>query len=429
MIKYYFGICIILSTFSFSAIQAQKFEDHFENKTLRLDYIFTGTNDSQDIALDEISQLPEWNGRIHNLDSLLLMGNGQIIVTDDISGICIYKDAFSTLFQEWQTMPEARIVKQSFENTYLVPYPKRKVNIEIKLRDREGKYHTKIRHMIDPSDILIKKKGIKNIPSYTYTHRAVNNPSRTINVAILAEGYTEEEMPKFHKHAQIATDRILAHAPFDRNRSKFSFIAVETPSINSGVSIPRKNIWQETAFNSHFDTFYSERYLTTKSIKKVHDVIAGIPYSHIIILANTDVYGGGGIFNAYTLTTTGHHQFGPVVVHEFGHSFAGLADEYFYEGDIGEGTYKPDVEPWEQNITTLVNFSSKWESILAKDTPIPTPPTEKERFPAGVYEGAGYSAKEIYRPAYDCRMRTNTSLDFCLVCQKAIENLIKFYTE
>lgn len=201
-------------------------------------------------------------------------------------------------------------------------------------------------------------------------------------------------------------------------------------SQDSEVSIPRQNIWKNTLVGSHFDTFYSDRYLTTSNVKDLHDALAGVPYSHIIILANTDTYGGGGIFNSYTLTTTGHPSFAPVVVHEFGHSFGGLADEYYYKGgDIFDTMYSLDVEPWEPNITTLVDFKSKWESILKPNTPNPTPEKDTKKSPVGIYEGGGYVSKGIYRPAADCRMKTNTCKEFCPACQRAIEQIIRYYTE
>lgn len=159
--------------------------------------------------------------------------------------------------------------------------------------------------------------------------------------------------------------------------------------------------------------------------------MAGIPYEHLIILANTDTYGGGGIYNSYTLTTAHHKQFRPVVVHEFGHSFGGLADEYFYDDQYTE-MYPSDTEPWEPNITTLVDFSSKWKDMLPSHTKIPTPPTkdpEKIYTEIGVYEGGGYSSKGVYRPAMECRMKINEAPAFCPVCQRALQRLIEFYTE
>jgi hypothetical protein len=161
----------------------------------------------------------------------------------------------------------------------------------------------------------------------------------------------------------------------------------------------------------------------------VHNALAGVPYEHIIILANTNVYGGGGIYNSYTLTTTGNPQFEPVVVHEFGHSFGGLADEYFYNGDVMDDTYPTDVEPWEPNITTLVDFDSKWKKLIPKKTPTPTPAADAAKYPIGLFEGGGYSFKGIYRPADNCRMRINDIDHFCPACIDALDRLIKFYTE
>lgn len=412
----------------FSEINAQHFDEHFIDKTLRIDYIFSGDNKSQTVALDQLNQLPRWAGRKNNLSNLLRKGNGQIKVTEINSGKCLYIDSFSTLFQEWQITAEAKTVRKSFENSFLVPFPKQKVYIEISLRDKSGIYLSAIKHLVDPNDILIKKKGLKNIPNYIPVHKGLST-SHQINVVILAEGYKASEMDKFRKHAAITCQQIFAHSPFNKLQDKFNFYAVETISKDSGVSVPRTGVWKETAFHSHFDTFYSDRYLTTSNIKDIHDAIAGIPYANIIILANTEVYGGGGIFNAYTLTTTGHPEFKPVVVHEFGHSFAGLADEYYYEGDVLNSTYPHSLEPWEPNITTLIDFSSKWKGLLQSGTPIPTLLNESSKYPIGVYEGAGYSAKGIYRPAIDCRMKTNTCKDFCPACQSAIEELVKFYTE
>lgn len=423
-----------LLTFSFLFFSiiagAQEFDSYFTNKTLRVDYTFTGDKKSQTVSLDQLSQLPQWAGRKHNLSKLLREGNGQIKVTDIKSGKCIYKESFSTLFQEWLETPEAKTVRKSFENTFLLPYPKEKVMIEVSLRSNLGFYTTAIKHTVDPQDILIKKKGLKNIPAYSVVHKAATQDiNKCINVVILAEGYTAAEMEKFRNHARTTSEALFNHNPFNKLQDRFNILAVETVSEDSGVSVPRENIWNETAFHSHFDTFYSDRYLTTTNVKDIHDAIAGIPYAHIIILANTDVYGGGGIYNSYTLTTTGHPDFKPVVVHEFGHSFGGLADEYFYNGDSFSDMYPLTIEPWEPNITTLVNFASKWEKLLKEGTPIPTDVKQADKYPVGVFEGGGYSSKGIYRPAADCRMKTNTCKDFCPACQNAIEELVKFYTE
>lgn len=418
--------CIVLFFFTFVEGYAQNFADYFQDKTLRVDYIFTGDARQQAIYLDELSQLPSWAGRQHHLSELPLEGNGQIIVKDLATKQCIYKTSFSSLFQEWLTTDEAKETAKGFENSFLLPYPKQPVEVEIVLYSPRRKVMANYKHIVRPDDILIHKRGVSHVTPHRYMLQS-GNEKECIDVAILAEGYTEQEMDLFYQDAQSTCESLFSHEPFRSMKDKFNIIAVASPSTDSGVSVPRNNQWKQTAVHSHFDTFYSERYLTTSRVKSIHNALAGIPYEHIIILANTDVYGGGGIYNSYTLTTAHHPMFKPVVVHEFGHSFAGLADEYFYEDDTMTDTYPLDIEPWEQNISTRVDFASKWENMLTEGTPIPTPTAERKKYPIGVYEGAGYSAKGIYRPAYDCRMKTNGYPEFCPVCQRAIRRVIEFY--
>ncbi len=419
---------LLFLTFLFALlVHAQDFNKYFEDNTLRLDYIFMGTAKTELVAVDQFCKIEKWAGRRNNLSELLLQGNGQITVYSKEENTIIYKDAFSSLFQEWQSTPEAEKLSRSFENVFLVPFPKDEVRIEVSFRMMDGTYKQLLSHDVDPKDILIRK--LPSTPSYTKLH-VKSSVEEGINVVIVPEGYTADEMEKFKQHAEITIAEIFKHKPFDQFEDKMNFYTLDIPSKESGVSIPRTNVWKKTLVNSHFDTFYSDRYLTTSHVKDLHDALAGVPYSHIIILANTDTYGGGGIFNSYTLTTTGHPDFAPVVVHEFGHSFVGLADEYFYEGgDIFDTMYSLDVEPWEPNITTLVDFSSKWKSILQPNTPNPTPTKDAKKYPVGIYEGAGYVSKGMYRPADDCRMRTNTCKEFCPACQRAIEQIIRYYTK
>lgn len=419
----------LLGLFAALAIHAQTFTDYFTDKSLRIDYIFNGNVSKQEICLDGLSSLPSWAGRKHHLSELPLQGNGQIIMRDVASGSVIYKTSFSSLFQEWLETDEAKSITKGFENTFLVPYPLHPTEIEITLLDPHRNVRASMKHVVNPNDILIHKKGLTHITPYKYLLQS-GSTDKSIDVAILAEGYTSKEMETFYKDAAIACESLFSHEPFKSLKNHFNIVAVASSSEDSGVSIPRLGEWKQTAFGSHFSTFYSDRYLTTSRVKSIHDALAGIPYEHIIILANTEEYGGGGIYNSYTLTTAHHPNFRPVVVHEFGHSFGGLADEYFYDNDdVMTDLYPLNVEPWEQNISTKVDFASKWENMLAKSTPIPTPTDQSKKYPVGVYEGGGYSSKGVYRPADDCRMRTNEYPTFCPVCQRAIQRIIEFYTE
>ncbi len=415
---------------SFLTVQAQNFSDWFEEKTLRTDYIFTGNARQQEVCLDELSMLPQWAGRRHHLSELPLAGNGEITMKDKATGTVIYRTSFSSLFQEWLGEEEATRVKKGFENSFLLPFPKKEAIVTISLKNAHQQVSASLTHEIRPDDVLIHQRGTAHITPHRYIHQS-GSVEDCIDVAILAEGYTEAEMDLFYQDAEATCEALFSHEPFKKLKSRFNLVAVASPSADSGVSIPLKDEWKSTAVSSHFSTFYSDRYLTTSRVKSIHNWLAGIPYEHVIILANTDTYGGGGIYNSYTLTTAHHPQFKPVVVHEFGHSFGGLADEYAYT-DAPSPLYPYSIEPWEQNITTMVDFESKWKDMVPEGTPVPTPAKTQESeiyTSVGVYEGAGYTTKGIYRPATECRMKINEAPAFCPVCQRALERLILFYTE
>ena len=401
---------LLLSSFS---AQAQNFDDYFEDKTLRLDYTFAGDATRQQIFVDELVSLPRWYGRKQHLAELPLKGNGQITVRSLADGMVIYRHSFSSLFQEWVSTAEAKQTQKSFENVFLVPFPKSPVEIKVELFDYHDQVISRLTHKVDPKDILIRKAGERQITPHVTLQQAADT-ARCIRVAFVAEGYQQQEMDVFLNDCRIAMESLFEHEPFKQNQLKFNMVAVMPPSVESGTSEPNKGIWKNTPLGSHFDTFYSERYLTTLHLKKLHDVLAGIPYEHIIVLVNTDRYGGGGIYNSYNLTYAHGKHFRPVVVHEFGHSFGGLGDEYPYGDD--DPMYFADTEPWEPNLTTKNDFNGKWENLI-KDKK------------AGFIEGGGYLSKGVWRGYENCRMRTNEEPEFCLVCQQALQRLIDFYTK
>ena len=398
---------------SYISAQAQRFEDYFEDKTLRLDYTFAGDVTRQQIYVDELVSLPRWYGRKQRLAELPLKGNGQITVRSLIDGTVIYRHSFSSLFQEWLATAEAKRTQKSFENVFLVPYPKSPVEIRVELFDYHDRVVCSFAHQVDPHDILIRKAGEHRVtPNITLQQAA--DTTRCIHVVFVAEGYQQQEMNVFLNDCRIAMESLFKHEPFKQNQNRFNIVAVMPPSVESGTSEPNKGIWKNTPLGSHFDTFYSDRYLTTLHLKKLHDVLAGTAYEHIIVLVNTERYGGGGIYNSYNLTYAHGPQFRPVVVHEFGHSFGGLGDEYPYGDD--DPMYFADTEPWEPNLTTKHDFNGKWENLVK----------EKK---AGLIEGGGYLSKGVWRGFENCRMRTNEEPEFCLVCQQALQRLIDFYTK
>ena len=415
--------CVLQGT---GIAQTQDFERNFTDRTLRVDYIFSGDADSQQISVNELRSSEGWYGRRVNLGGLLLRGNGQVTMTDTLAKDTLYRTAFSTLFQEWQCTEEATKVKKSFENVFLLPMPKDVVDVTVTLTDTYGKECARLTHRVNPNDILIRPvaAGAK----WEYIQKGGDSRG-CIDFTFVPEGYTEEEMPLFLEDCRESVQAILGHEPFKSMAEKLNFVAVMTPSAESGVSIPHEKLWRNTVLNSNFDTFYSQRYLTTLHLKDLHDLLSGVPYEHILILANTKNYGGGGIFNSYLMTAAHNEMYRPVLVHELGHSFAGLGDEYYYD-DQYETYYPAGVEPWEPNITTLTDFASKWADMLPKDAVIPTKPSGKNLYSEiGVYEGGGYQSKGVYRPVQECRMKINAAPRFCPVCERAIRRMIDYHTK
>ena len=342
-----------------------------------------------------------------------MKGNGQIIMRSHQKDEVIYSHSFSTLFQEWLSTEESKHTKKSFENVFLVPFPKDTVEITVELYDYHDKTAVSMTHTVIPTDILIRKTGERDITPYDVLHQAADT-SNCIHIAFAAEGYTADEMEHYLNDCHQAISSLFRHEPFKSLQDRFNIIALKSVSDESGTSEPAKGIWKHTALNSHFDTFYSDRYLTTLHLKQLHNLLAGTPYEHIIILVNTEHYGGGGIYNSYNLCYTGGKHFLPVVVHEFGHSFGGLGDEYGYGND--DPIYFADTEPWEPNLTTQHRFIGKWEDLVKENK-------------AGLIEGGGYLTQGVWRGFENCRMRTNEEPEFCLVCRRALTRLIDFYTK
>lgn len=419
-----------------SIAQGVDYDTYFEDATLRLDYIMAGDASHSGIYFEEACRQERWAGRKARLDEVPLLGNGQIYVCEQGTGKLLYAHTFSTLYQEWLLEDEAKILPRAFESSYNVPFPKQKVDITIQLLDHHQKEICHLKHTIDPSDILIRRVRDRGIPfQYVWKggpvtgYEAKGNvrkrnyiPSKydpfdgvdvtgKVDLAILAEGYTEAEMGKFYIDCQRAAEALFSYEPFTSLKDRFNIVAVAAPSYMSGPTVPHEHIASQTAVSAHYDTFYSQRYLTTQQMHAIYDLLAGVPFEHIMVLVNTDTYGGGGIYNQVTLSTSDHPTFRQVFVHEFGHSYGGLADEYAYD-DMDQIWYPLDVEPWEPNITTQKDFARKWKGMPG----------------TGLYEGAGYQTKNCWRPVPDCRMRTNESPDFCPVCTKAIKDITDFYT-
>jgi hypothetical protein len=416
---------IVLFFVSAMTSAQSSFDRYFTDKVLRFDFMLAGNNHQTQVFPVGMKEEPTFGGSKTNMTDSFGYGNFKYELYDDADNTLIYSRGFCTLFQEWQTTAEAKVMDRSFYEVATMPFPKNKVKFIISMRERNGTFTRLFETAIDPSDYFIKKEKPAQT-SYSQIYGS-GDPAVSVDLAFIAEGYTTGEMGKFRDDVRKMADILLAEPPFDKYRDRVNIWAVEVASIESGTDIPGEKIYVNTALNSSFYTFNLNRYLTTQDIKSVNDYAAVVPHDNIIVLINSSRYGGGGVYNYYSGTTTDHPLSPKVFIHEFGHGFAGLADEYYTSDVAYEEFYPLNVEPWEPNITTMVNFDSKWKNLVAKETPVPTPMEKKYINVTGLFEGGGYSAKGIFRPEQDCRMKSNSTKGYCTVCKDAIKKMIEFY--
>jgi len=421
---------IILAIFlscSIPGTAQQIFDKYFTNKVLRVDFMFSGNSRETSVYPAGMKEEQFWAGSTINLTDPFNSGNFKYEVFDATDKTLLYSRGFCTLYQEWQTTAEAKTIDRSFYEVATMPFPKNKIRFLISIRGKDGLFSELYETIIDPSDHFIRKE--KPVSANAVKIYGNGEPERSVDLAFIAEGYRADEMEKFRYDVKKMAEVLFAEAPFREYRDKFNIWAVEAVSQESGTDVPGERIYVNTALNSSFYTFGTDRYLTTQDIKAVNDYAAVVPHDNIIVLINSNRYGGGGVYNYYSGTTSGHALSDKVFVHEFGHGLAGLADEYYSSSVAYDEFYPLNIEPWEPNITTMVNFDSKWKDMIARETPIPTPAEDKYKNVTGLFEGGGYSAKGIFRPELECRMKSNSPKGFCSVCQAALKKMIDYYTK
>lgn len=405
--------------------QQVNYDEYFTADRLRIDLVFAGDATSQSVYLDGLTQECAWSGSKTTLVDPMKYGEYYLELRNK-EGQTIYSKGFNTLFQEWRTIAEAKTTPKSFSSSCVVPFPKNTVQLVVSERVKStGKFRQIYSAEINPENKLISRERSNDFKVTSILNNG--NPNQKVDILFIAEGYTDAEMDKFRADAAKFSSYLFDVEPYKSRKSDFNIWAVESTSEESGTDIPHQNIWKKTVACSNFYTFEVDRYLTAPDQKIISRIASNAPYDAIYIIVNTDKYGGGGIYNFYGLSMSDHTAEAQVFVHEFGHSFAGLGDEYYDSSTTYEEFYNLKTEPWEPNITTLVNFDSKWKSMISKNTPQPTPNNSKYDKTVGVFEGGGYMAKGIYRPYLDCRMKSNTPKEFCPVCQAAISKMIDTY--
>jgi hypothetical protein len=414
-------IVIFLYFLLYIPVSCQDLDRWFDEGSMRVDLVWSGTARDGAYALESVRKEPFYSGPVTRLVDDSGYGDHRFEVRDSASGTLIFSRTYCTLFSEWQTTSEAGTLSRAFPHVIRFPWPRSSVRVDILDRDRSGVFHSSWTGMLDPGSAYIDPT--LRLPFET-ADLEINGPvEASVDILFLAEGYKEGEMEKFLSDARRSADFILAEEPFRSDRGRFNVRAVFSASNDSGTDIPEEGIWKNTVMNSSFYTFGIERYMTTPDYRAVCDVAANAHYDQICILVNTDKYGGGGIYNFYSISAADNLESRTVLIHEFGHAFAGLADEYYQSEVAYNDFFNLEVEPWNPNLTTLVDFDSKWESMLDSGTPVPTPAVDSNRQTLGVYEGGGYVAKGVYRPMIDCMMHSHET-GFCPVCTRAIEDMI-----
>lgn len=408
-----------------SAAAQTPFADCFFDKTMRFDYYHAGDSRSEEYFFDALKEEPYWAGSKVSLVDTTGYGNQFFRIMDRASGREIYSRGFCTLFNEWQSTPEADSVRRSYPESVVFPYPKRPCRIEIFTRNGKGRFEKRFSQNIDPDSYFIERFTPR---CETFEVMYSGNSAQRVDIVLLPEGYGAGERAKFESACRTFADEFFSYSPYKENAARFNVRAVWAPSDDSGVTIPGENVWRNTACGASFYTFDSERYQMVTDFQRLRDMAAHVPYDYIYVLSNTQKYGGGGIFNFYGISAAHHPtRTGKIHVHEFGHLLLGLGDEYVGTTSYDD-MYAKSIEPWEPNLTTLVGFGDKfWSRMVAEGTPVPTPDTEEYDGVVGVFEGGGYAAEGVYRPWRNCLMNNLHKTDeLCPVCSKAIVDYIDF---
>jgi IgA Peptidase M64/Peptidase M64 N-terminus len=440
-------------------------------RTMRLDYYHTGAAAGEQFSVDRIVIEPlPWAGGTAIDDTNL--GKYLFEVIDRVTNRAVYSRGFASIYGEWEVTPEARSAARTFHESLRFPAPDGPVQVVLKKRDAANAFREIWSVLVDPKDMFVDSSKPAS-PGPLLEIQKSGDPAEKVDFLIIGDGYTAAERPKFEKDARRLTEILFSFAPFKEHRSDFNVWGLCPPSEESGISRPSTGVHRRSRVGATYDAFGSERYLLSFENRLLRDVASFAPYDFIEILTNTRTYGGGGIFGLFSTVAADSFWSPYVFVHEFGHHFAGLADEY-YTSDVAYEPAADRAEPWEPNATALLDPANlKWKDLVSSGTPIPTR-WNKDAFEAlsreiqkrrrqiraenrpeeemdelfreqkaketkmlaaepyagkvGAFEGAMYEAKGYYRPQVDCIMFSRNDVGFCAVCRRAIERVIALYT-
>ncbi|MBC8647525.1 MAG: IgA Peptidase M64 [Thermoanaerobaculia bacterium] len=441
-------------------------------RTMRVDYYHTGNATEERFSLDRVVREPlDWPGNPARPVDDTNLGKYFFEVVDRATNRPLYSRGFASIYGEWETTGEAKEMNRTFHESLRFPAPAGPVQVVLKKRDSRNAFREIWSLLVDPSDPFVDT-SLPPKPGELLAIEKHGDSASKVDFLIIGDGYTAAERPKFEKDARRLVEILFSFSPFRERRNDFNVWGLCPPSAESGISRPSTGIHRRSPVGTTYDAFGSERYVLTFENRAFRDVAAFAPYEFVEILTNTRTYGGGGIFGLYS-TVAADSAWSPYVfVHEFGHHFAGLADEY-YTSDV---TYEPTaerLEPWEVNATALADPQAlKWKDLVESGTPIPTPwskeafekhareiqvrrrkiraerrpeedmdalfreqkaietkmfSSEKYAGKVGAFEGAMYEARGYYRPQVDCVMFTRNDVPFCAVCRRGITRVIDLY--
>jgi hypothetical protein len=482
-------IFLFLLSFSQLIAQSVNFNDYFTDQTMRIDYYHTGDAKFELVTPDHIYRYGIWAGSLNNLIDNFNNGAYYYKIYDETSGKLIYSKGFDSYFKEYQTSDKAiKGIKKTFLESALIPFPKNKIKFSIEKRDSKNILNEMYSVVIDPSDIYIIGEAVDSHGVSVYKEYYSGDPHKKVDVVIIGEGYTIDEKSKYEKDLKHFTNLFLSQEPYKSLKDKFNIYGIYKASLDSGCDNPGAGIYKNTLLSTTYYSLGSERYILTEDNKTMRDIAANVPYDAIYIMINESRYGGGGIYNLYCTFITDNQFSDYIFLHEFGHSFSGLADEY-YTSDVAYNDFYPKgIEPVEPNITRLLDKNDlKWKNLVTPGIEIPTP-WEKESYDkfdlawqkvrrelnnkiaemqrsrapeneienlkdkynrldkqhsdevdsilhnskyrgmVGAFEGAGYSSKGMYRPMIDCIMFSKGSKPFCKVCAESIRKVISHYS-
>ncbi|MBI9032850.1 MAG: hypothetical protein JEZ03_00125 [Bacteroidales bacterium] len=459
-------LAVLFSVFSSQA--SVNYSDFFTENTMRYDYFHTGTADQEHFAFDAMVNDGSWAGSKTQLIDELRLGKYFMEIQELESNMVIYSKGFSSIYGEWETTPEAKQEWGVFHESVRFPWPKKEVKLVILKRNNDNGFDPVFEYVINPKHFRSFPAQVKNYYN-TFPIVESGDPSTCVDIVVLGEGYAKEDMDKFHKDAKRFAEVLLKAEPYASYKDKISIRAVETPAPQSGVNHPHQDIHTRSALSVTYGAFDSQRYALGYDNKTIRDAAAAVPYEYTAILMNDSIYGGGGIYNLYITAAVNNAFQEYLFVHEFGHHFADLADEYYTSATAYEMNADA-MEPWELNVTANPDLQTiKWKEIITEGTPIPTPweqdkyneysievqkkrqemrarkasETEMETFflkkkawdedllshmdhsdEVGAFEGARYEMYGMYRSQANCIMFTRHD-KHCKACQRAIRMVIE----